>query len=100
MSATSLWLNPISQLRKARSRSTWRMSSGNWGASGNSMAMIGSPALGLLFLLDYLSNLHAGVIRDLGGSGTIDEIAERVITTLKVPEDVASQLHNPDNSNE
>jgi restriction system protein len=39
-------------------------------------------------------------LRELGGSGTIDEIAERVITTLKVPEDIASQLHNAENSNE
>lgn len=39
-------------------------------------------------------------LRDLGGSGTIDEIAERVITALKVPEEVASQLHDPEYSNE
>ena len=38
-------------------------------------------------------------LRELGGSGTIDEIAERVIIALKVPEEVASQLHNPDYSN-
>src|SRR4051794_40559821 len=39
-------------------------------------------------------------LRELGGSGTIDEIAERVITILQVPEDLASHLHNPENSNE
>src|SRR3954451_14827091 len=39
-------------------------------------------------------------LRELGGSGTIDEIAERVITILKVPEEIASQLHDPENSNE
>ncbi len=39
-------------------------------------------------------------LRELGGSGTIDEIAERVITILKVPDEVASVLHDPDNSNE
>lgn len=39
-------------------------------------------------------------LRELGNSGTIDEIAERVITILQVPEEIASQLHNPDNSNE
>lgn len=39
-------------------------------------------------------------LRDLGGSGTIDEIAERVIDILKVSEEAASQLHNPDYSNE
>jgi restriction system protein len=39
-------------------------------------------------------------LRDLGGSGTIDEIEERIILALKVPEDVASQLHDPEYSNE
>lgn len=39
-------------------------------------------------------------LRELGGSGTIDEIAERVITILQVPEDIALQLHNPEYSNE
>ena len=39
-------------------------------------------------------------LRELGGSGTIDEIAERVITILQVPEEIASELHNPENSNE
>jgi restriction system protein len=38
-------------------------------------------------------------LRELGGSGTIDEIAERVTTILKVPEEVASVLHDTDNSN-
>jgi restriction system protein len=39
-------------------------------------------------------------LRELGGSGNIDEIAERVIAILNVPEEIASQLHNPENSNE
>src|SRR5947209_1014827 len=39
-------------------------------------------------------------LREVGGSGTIDEIEERVITLLKVPEAVASQLHDPGSSNE
>jgi len=38
-------------------------------------------------------------LRELGGSGTIDEIAERVITILKVPDEIASVLHDTDNSN-
>ena len=38
-------------------------------------------------------------LRELGGSGTNDEIAERVITIMNVPEEVASVLHDPDNSN-
>ena len=39
-------------------------------------------------------------LRELGGSGTIDEIGERVITILKVPDDAASVLHDPDKSNQ
>jgi restriction system protein len=39
-------------------------------------------------------------LRELGGSGNIDEIAERVITILKVPEAIASQLHDEESSNE
>jgi restriction system protein len=39
-------------------------------------------------------------LRDLGGSGTIDEIAEHVITALGVPDDVASLFHNPETSNQ
>lgn len=39
-------------------------------------------------------------LRDLGGSGTIDEIAEHVITALRVPDDVASLFHNPETSNQ
>lgn len=39
-------------------------------------------------------------LRELGGSGTIDEIAERVITILGVPDEIASILHDPEYSNE
>jgi restriction system protein len=39
-------------------------------------------------------------LRELGGSGTIEEIADRVISILKVPDDAASELHDPENSNE
>lgn len=39
-------------------------------------------------------------LRELGGSGTIEEIAERVISILNVPEDIATQLHDPEYSNE
>src|SRR5260370_25304504 len=39
-------------------------------------------------------------LRDLGGAGVNEEIADRVIKTLNVPEEVASVLHSTDNSNE
>ncbi|KHK02192.1 restriction endonuclease [Desulfovibrio sp. TomC] len=40
------------------------------------------------------------VIDELGGSGTIQEIADGVIQLLKLPESVTSQLHNPDKSSQ
>lgn len=39
-------------------------------------------------------------LRELGGSGTIDEITQRVISNLKLSNEVANQLHDPDNTNE
>ena len=39
-------------------------------------------------------------LRDLGGSGSIDEIYERVIRNLKLSEDVLSVLHDPEASNQ
>jgi restriction system protein len=38
-------------------------------------------------------------LRDLGGSGSIEEIYEKVIEKLKLPEDVLSMLHDPEASN-
>ncbi len=38
-------------------------------------------------------------LRELGGSGTIDEIADRVTAILNVPDEVASVLHAPGKSN-
>ena len=49
---------------------------------------------------DDLYNPLLQALRELGGSGTIDEIAEKVITILQVPETIASQLHDQDTSNE
>lgn len=40
------------------------------------------------------------VIDDLGGSGTIHEIAEGVIQFLDLPDDVTSHPHNPDKSSQ
>ena len=39
-------------------------------------------------------------LRDLGGSGTLDEINERVIDSLGLPADLAETLHDPETSNE
>ena len=44
------------------------------------------------------TNPLLNALREFGGSGTIDEIAERVITILKVPDEIASILHDLDNS--
>lgn len=39
-------------------------------------------------------------LRDLGGSGRIDEIADRVITIMNIPEPIASTLHDEESSNQ
>ena len=39
-------------------------------------------------------------LRDLGGSGSTDEIYQRVSENLKLPEDVLSVLHDPETSNQ
>lgn len=39
-------------------------------------------------------------IRDLGGSGSIDEIYEKVAENLQLPEDVLSIIHGPETGNQ
>jgi restriction system protein len=48
---------------------------------------------------DQLMNPLITAVRDLGGSGSIDEIYERVIQNLNLPEEVLSVLHDPAASN-
>jgi restriction system protein len=49
---------------------------------------------------DQLMNPLITALRELGGSGSIDEIYERVIQNLRLPEDVLSVLHDPEASNQ
>jgi restriction system protein len=49
---------------------------------------------------DRLMNPLITALRDLGGSGSIDEIYERVIQNLKLSEDILSVLHDPEASNQ
>ena len=49
---------------------------------------------------DQLMNPLITALRDLGGSGSIDEIYERVIQNLKLSEDILSVLHDPEASNQ
>ncbi len=49
---------------------------------------------------DQLMNPLITALRDLGGSGSIDEIYERVIQNLQLSEDVLSVLHEPESSNQ
>src|SRR5258708_11489798 len=49
---------------------------------------------------DQMYNALLQALRELGGSGTNDEIANRVITILNIPDDVASVLHDPEKTNE
>jgi restriction system protein len=49
---------------------------------------------------DELMNPLIKALRDLGGSGSIDEIYEKVIENLKLSEEILSVLHNPEASNQ
>jgi restriction system protein len=49
---------------------------------------------------DQLMNPLLGALHALGGSGTIDEIYEKVIERESIPDEVAEKLHNPDKSNQ
>ena len=49
---------------------------------------------------DQLMNPLITAIRELGGSGSVDEIFEKVIENLKLPEETLSVLHDPDAGNQ
>jgi restriction system protein len=49
---------------------------------------------------DELMNPLIAALRDLGGSGSIDEIYAKVVQNLKLPEDVLATLHDPEASNQ
>lgn len=47
-----------------------------------------------------LFNHVIAALRDLGGSGTLDEINQRVIDQLGLPNDIVEQMHDPETSNQ
>jgi restriction system protein len=49
---------------------------------------------------DELMNPLIAALRDLGGSGSIDEIYAKVVQNLKLPEEVLAALHDPEASNQ
>ena len=49
---------------------------------------------------DQLMNPLITALLELGGSGSIDEIYERVVQQLQLPEDVLSVLHGPKAGNQ
>ena len=49
---------------------------------------------------DRLMNPVLQVLRQLGGSGSTDEIYQRVVENLKLPEDVLNVPHDPETSNQ
>jgi restriction system protein len=49
---------------------------------------------------DQLMNPLITALRDLGGSGSIDEIYERVVQQLRLPDEVLSELHGPSTGNQ
>ncbi len=48
---------------------------------------------------DQLMNPLLRALRELGGSGSVDEIHEKVADALDVPEEVLTQPHNPETGN-
>src|ERR1035438_5317490 len=48
---------------------------------------------------DQLMNPVISALRELGGSGSIDEIYEKVIEMMKMPDDVLAVLHDPESTN-
>ncbi len=49
---------------------------------------------------DQLMNPLITALRDLGGSGSIEEIFQKVIENLKLSDDILSVLHEPEASNQ
>jgi restriction system protein len=49
---------------------------------------------------EELMNPLIAALRDLGGSGSIDEIYAKVVQNLKLPEEVLAALHDPEASNQ
>src|SRR3954454_4820244 len=49
---------------------------------------------------DRLMNPLLCALKALGGSGSIEEIYDKVVELEKLPEDVLVQLHDPEKSNE
>lgn len=49
---------------------------------------------------DRLMNPLLRALKTLGGSGSIEEIYEKVVEAEKLPEDVLSQMHDPEGSNQ
>jgi len=49
---------------------------------------------------DRLMNPLLDALFELGGSGTIDEIHEKVIEMQRIDDELASLLHNPEKSNQ
>jgi restriction system protein len=48
---------------------------------------------------DQLMNPTIRALRELGGSGSIDEIYEKIVEALKLSEDILSVLHDPESDN-
>ncbi len=49
---------------------------------------------------DSLINPLISAVRQLGGSGSVEEIYEKVVELEKIPENVLVKLHDPAKSNQ
>src|ERR1035438_4489913 len=77
-----------------------RPRSGRIGAPRESNKRMISSLMTKVPTLDQLMNPLIAALRDLGGSGSIEEIYEKVIENLKLSDDVLSVLHEPEVSNQ
>jgi hypothetical protein len=55
---------------------------------------------GKLPTFDQLMNPLLRALNELGGSGSVDEIYDKVVELERVPEDMLSQPHDPEKSNQ
>jgi len=61
---------------------------------------VGKPAATKLPTFDRLMNPLLRALHALGGSGSVEEIYDKVVEQEKLPEDVLAQMHDPDGSNQ
>lgn len=68
--------------------------------SRDERSLVRPGATGTLPTFDQLMNPLLRALRALGGSGSVDEIYDKVVELEGLPDDVLSQPHDPEKSNQ